>query len=54
MSWPRNLILPARGLAIPAMARISDDLPAPFAPMSATSSPLGTSREMPASACASP
>ena len=33
MSWPRNVILPARGRSMPAMARISDDLPAPFAPI---------------------
>ena len=34
-----NAIRPERGTSMPAMARISDDLPAPFAPMMATISP---------------
>ncbi len=53
-SWSRKLIVPARGSSIPAIARMSEDLPAPFAPTSATSSPAGTSSDTPASAWASP
>ena len=54
MSWPRNVIFPARGRSMPAMVRMSDDLPAPFAPTMATISPCGTSSDTRSSACASP
>ena len=47
MSWPRNLIAPARGVSRPAIARSVVDLPAPLAPISATISPSLTSIEMP-------
>ena len=43
MSWPRNVIAPARGCSSPAIARSVVDLPAPFAPISATISPSLTS-----------
>ena len=34
-------IVPARGRSMPAIVRMSDDLPAPFAPTMATISPCG-------------
>jgi hypothetical protein len=47
-------IVPERGRSIPAMLRMSEDLPAPFAPTIATISPCGTSSDTRSSACASP
>ena len=53
-SSPRNRIVPADGRSILEMARRVVVLPAPFAPMSATTSPAGTSREIPRSASIAP
>ncbi len=47
-------MLPERGFSMPAMVRMSEDLPAPFAPTIATISPCGTSSDTASSACASP
>jgi len=54
MILPLKATLPERGVSIPAMQRMSEDLPAPFAPTMATISPLPTSRLTSESACASP
>ena len=51
---PLKVIAPARGTSMPAIVRISDDLPAPFAPMMATIAPCGTSSDTRSRACASP
>ena len=47
MRWPSKAIEPLRIRLRPVMARRIDDLPAPFAPMSATVSPSLTSIETP-------
>ena len=54
MSWPRNVIAPARGGSWPAIARSVVDLPAPLAPISATISPSLISSEMPRQTATSP
>jgi len=50
MSSPANLILPEATGRMPEIARMVVDLPAPFAPISATISPSSTVRLMPCSA----
>ncbi len=54
ISRPLKVMRPARARSMPAMVRMSEDLPAPLAPTMATMLPCGTSSETPASACASP
>ncbi len=54
ISTPSKAIEPRRGFSIPAIARISEVLPAPFEPMMATISSASTSSETPSSAWASP
>jgi hypothetical protein len=54
MFWSRYTMRPLRGLIIPAMVRMSEVLPAPFAPTMATMVPSRTSSDTPSSACASP
>jgi hypothetical protein len=49
-----KLIAPERGVSSPAIARKVVDLPAPFAPISATISPSLTSIEMPRQTDSSP
>jgi len=49
MSFPLKIIFPEQGCT-PEIARRRVDLPAPFAPTSATSSPSSTFRSMPESA----
>ena len=45
MRWPRNVIVPARGLSSPEMVRRVVDLPAPFEPMRVTISPSSIVRD---------
>ncbi len=54
MSRSFQRIRPRVGACMPAMVRMSDVLPAPFAPTMATIAPAGTSRLTPSRACASP
>src|SRR6476469_5723894 len=54
MSWPSNQIDPLVNGRIPEMARMVVVLPAPFAPISVTSSPSSTDSEMPCSASMRP
>ncbi len=49
-SWSRNRTVPALGLSILEMARSVVVLPAPLAPIRATTFPSGTSSETPRSA----
>jgi len=51
---PANTILPLIGRSMPATARMSEDLPAPLAPTSATISPFSIASETPACAAAPP
>ena len=53
-SSPRKRTRPPEGSSIFETARSVVVLPAPFAPMSATTSPAGTSSEMPRSASMAP
>ena len=48
--WPSKVMEPLRILLRPVIARRIEDLPAPFAPMSATVSPWLSSIETPFSA----
>ncbi len=54
MSVPAKLIDPWRGWLTPLIERSVVDLPAPFAPISVTTSPSNTFREMPFSAWIAP
>src|SRR5437868_12016784 len=45
IGWPRKVMLPALGTSRPETMRSTVVLPAPLAPISATSSPSRTSRE---------
>ncbi len=54
MSASPNRIRPARGRASPEIARMVVVLPAPFAPISDTTAPSGTSRLMPFTASVRP
>ena len=54
MSRPRNVIFPRRGWLSPLIERSVVDLPAPLAPMSVTTSPSFTVREIPFSAWMAP
>ena len=50
MSLPSNMILPRRARGAPKIVIIVVDLPAPFAPINVTISPLLTSISTPLSA----
>ncbi len=50
MSRPAKVMWPSRARGLPKIVIISVDLPAPFAPMSATISPSPTSTSTPLSA----
>ena len=54
MSRPWKVIVPLRGWLSPLIERSVVDLPAPFAPISVTTSPSRTSSEMPFSASIRP
>ncbi len=54
MSWPAKVTVPALAGVSPEMQRSVVDLPAPFDPMSVTTSPSSTVSEMPLSASIAP
>ncbi len=54
MSSPPNMIFPARAGVSPEMDRKVVDLPAPFEPISVTTSPASTVSETPFSASIAP
>jgi hypothetical protein len=54
MSSPWKRIVPRRGRTSPLIDRSVVDFPAPFAPMSVTTSPSRTSSEIPLSAWIEP
>ena len=54
MSSPANMIVPALAGVSPEMERKVVDLPAPFEPISVTTSPASTVSEMPFSASIAP
>ena len=54
MLSPEKAMSPPLGLTSPAMALSVVDLPAPFAPMSVTIFPAGTSKDMPLTASMPP
>ena len=54
MSSPAKVIVPATAGVSPQMARSVVDLPAPFDPMSVTTSPSPTVRDTPARASIAP
>jgi hypothetical protein len=54
MSRPAKVMRPSRARGLPKIVIISVDLPAPFAPISATISPSATSMSTPLSAVICP
>jgi len=54
MSSPSKVTLPSRGSNNPVIVRSVVVLPAPFAPMSVTTSPFSTRIEMPRNASIAP
>src|SRR5215831_10307770 len=54
MSRPAKAMVPPLGLVRPSTARSSDDLPAPLAPSTATTSPSARVMEIPRTACTRP
>ena len=54
MSAPSSMTLPSAAGSSPISALSSDDLPAPLAPSTATTSPSSTVSETPRTACTRP